>query len=215
MPIAMSYNLRVKHCKEGVMTDNIRSTEDIIKEKIARLGDITPEDRWRWRYMPEGERLAVRYLATEDLDLGEEIEKYPPEGRSYLIKGVEGVLLKNIELPRSEASQARSKKAMAGLRVLKQDKRATDRILSQIHTLFDHYCGPGARQRKQAYEAFRENFRRQLDQALGQLGSSVAIGAHLESLPQFQEEWRRREIQLDAEYERMLDEYRRELREID
>lgn len=197
------------------MDNEIRSSEDIVREKVASLGDITPEDRLRWKHIPEGEKLAVRYLAEPSgVDLAMEISQYDPAGQKWLIKGIESVLLKNIELPRNDTIRARSERAMAGLGILKQDKHATDRVLGKIRNLFDHYSGPGARQRQQAYEAFKAGFRKQLQQALNQMGVSASIGANVESLPQFREEWRRQEIRLEEEYQRMLDEYRKELSEV-
>ena len=40
----------------------IKSTREIALEKIASLGEATQEEQLRWKYIPEGEKLAVKYL---------------------------------------------------------------------------------------------------------------------------------------------------------
>ena len=43
------------------MTD-IKSAHEIAMEKVAKLGEATEEERLRWKYVPEGEKLAASYL---------------------------------------------------------------------------------------------------------------------------------------------------------
>ncbi len=47
-----------------------------------------------------------------------------------------------------------------------------------------------------------------------QLGSVTGFKVDVEKQPQFQEEWRRVQAQLDAQYIKLLDEYKQELRAI-
>jgi len=42
--------------------DEIKSAREIATEKVDKLGEVTDEERLRWKYTPEGEKLAARYL---------------------------------------------------------------------------------------------------------------------------------------------------------
>ena len=40
----------------------IKSALEIAMEKIEKLGEPTEEERLKWKYVPQGEELAARYL---------------------------------------------------------------------------------------------------------------------------------------------------------
>jgi len=87
-----------------------------------------------------------------------------------------------------------------------------ENIFSQMRRIFDHYSGQGEQQRRQAYEAFRAEFEMQFRQALQQqTGMAGNLPIDVTRQPQFQAEWRRRELQLDAQYLRLLDELKQAL----
>ncbi len=101
---------------------------------------------------------------------------------------------------------------MEGIKLLKTDKALAENVYSKMRRIFNHYEQDGEEQRKQAYEALKEDFQAKLQQALQQqLGFSAAIKVNVETQPQFQEEWRRTLAQLDSQYYRLLDEYKQEL----
>jgi hypothetical protein len=72
--------------------------------------------------------------------------------------------------------------------------------------------------KKQAYEQVKIQFAAKLQQALQkQMGSNARVNMNninIESQPQFQEEWRRVVMQLEDQYTEHLNEYRRNLIEI-
>ena len=41
---------------------DIKSAREIAMEKVEKLEEATDEERLRWKYIPEGERLGARYL---------------------------------------------------------------------------------------------------------------------------------------------------------
>ena len=101
---------------------------------------------------------------------------------------------------------------MDGLKTLKTDKVAVENVYSKIRHIFSHYTEQGEQQRKQAYERLKIEFEAKVQQAVQQqLGSPVRIKVDIEKQPQFQEEWRRVQIQLDSQYLKLLDEYKQEL----
>ena len=104
---------------------------------------------------------------------------------------------------------------MDGLKNLKSDKVAVENVYSQIRRIFNHYVEQGEQQRKQAYESLRAEFEAKVQQAVQQqLGSLMRIRIDVEKQPQFQEEWRKIQTQLDSQYLKLLDEYKQELRAI-
>ena len=77
---------------------DIKSAAEIAIEKVEKLGEATEEERLRWKYVPEGEKLATRYL-KQDCNLVVELSKYEEKVRRYIIEGSGGILVRNINLP--------------------------------------------------------------------------------------------------------------------
>ena len=189
----------------------IKSAREIALEKLEQLGEATDEERLKWKYVPEGERLAARYI-REDCNLVVELGKYDNNIRKYIMEGASQVLIRNISLPDSNLAKRNNRRAMDGLKIVKSEQVGLANVYSKIRRIFDHYSGEGEQQRKQAYESLKAEFEAQVRQALEQqLGSFVGIKIDVEKQPQFQTEWRRRQIQLDAQYLKLLDEYKQEL----
>ena len=65
---------------------DIKSAFEIAMEKIEKLGGATDEERLSWKYVPEGERLAARYL-KQDCNLVAEMGKYGEGARRYIVQG--------------------------------------------------------------------------------------------------------------------------------
>lgn len=189
----------------------IKSAREIALEKVAGLGEATEEERLRWKYVPEGSRLAARYIA-EDCNLVLELGKYDEKIKEYIIEGLSDILIRNISLPDSDLVKKRNRRAMDGLKAAKKDQVGLENVYSKIRRIFDHYQDMGEQQRNQAYLSLKTEFEAQVRQALQQqLGSPGGIQIDVENQPQFQAEWRRRLIQLDSEYLKLLDELRQEL----
>jgi hypothetical protein len=196
------------------MDDEIKSAREIAREKIDGLGEVTEEERLRWKYVPEGEMLANKYI-NKAIDLTEELKRYEEKAKIYLKEGAESVLLASIGLPQNEQSEERNKRAMDGLKDIKSDKAAVDDALSNIRNIFDHYTGRGQQQREQAYESLKAEYKIKLQQAVEQqLGSVAGLEINVENLSQFQEEWRQTSAQMDMQYINLLDEYKKEIKAI-
>ncbi|MDD4873832.1 MAG: hypothetical protein PHE15_02505 [Dehalococcoidales bacterium] len=194
---------------------DIKSAHEIAMEKIARLGDATEEEQLKWKYIPEGEKLATSCL-NDNSDIKSKINNYDKKIRSYILKGAETVFLANIGIPKNENIKNNNKKAMDNLLFIKNDKSAVKEIYEKIDFLFKHYDEQGKQQREQSYELLKSDYQNKLEKAIDQkLGSSSNININVESLPQFQEEWRKVISKLDAQYSNYLDEYKQELKNID
>jgi hypothetical protein len=193
------------------MADEIKSASEIAREKIEKLGQPTEEERLRWKYTPEGERFAAKYLA-DNVNLATELAKFEEKARPFVVAGAQEILLRNLGLPRNDSAKRNSKKAMDGLRALKNDKVRIENVYSRMRRIFDHYAGQGEMQRKQAYESLKLDFEAKVQQALKQqIGAAAGLKIDIESQPQFREEWRKLLGQLDSQYERLLRELKQEL----
>ena len=190
---------------------DIKSALEIAMEKIEKLGEATDEERLKWRYVPEGERLAVRYL-KQDCNLVVELSQYEEEVKRYIIKGAGDILIRNINLPKDDLAKRNNKRTMDGLKNLKNDKVATENVYSKMRRIFNHYTEQGEQQRRQAYESLKAEFEAKVQQAVQQqLGSLMRFRIDVEKQPQFQEEWRKIQTQLDSQYLKLLAEYKQEL----
>lgn len=190
----------------------IKSALEIAMEKIEKLGSVSEEERLKWKYVPEGKKLAARYIKG-DGNLNVELKKYEENAKKYVIGGASEILVKNIDLPGDDLIKKNNKRAMEGLKSLKSDKIAVENVFSKIRRIFDHYAGEGEQQRRQAYESLKSEFGAKIQQAMQQqLGTSADMAnMDIERQPQFQEEWRHLQTKLDLQYIKLLDEYKQEL----
>ncbi len=190
---------------------DIKSAVEIAMEKIERLGKATDEERLKWKYIPEGEKLAVRYF-KQDCNLVVELDQYEETARRYVVEGAGDILVRNISFPKDDLAKRNNRRVMDGLKNLKSDKVAVENVYSKIRRIFNHYIEQGEQQGKQAYESLKAEFEAKVQQAVQQqLGSLMRVRIDVEKQPQFQEEWRKVQTQLDSQYLKLLDEYKQEL----
>jgi hypothetical protein len=190
----------------------IKSAAEIAMEKLARIGEPTEEERLKWKYEPQGERLAARYL-KEDINIANEVKSFDEKARKFVTAGINDILVRNILLPRKENDRRTNKKAMEGLKQLKNDKVAVENVFSKMRHVLDHYVQEGAKQKKQAYDSLKSEFEAKIQQALRQQTGvqNTRINIDVEKQPQFLEEWQRLQARLEAQYLTLLDEYKQEL----
>ncbi len=190
---------------------DMKSAREIAMEKVEKLEGATEEERLRWKYVPEGEKLAARYL-KEKCNLLAELTNYEEKASQYVIHGASEILIRNINLPRGDSARKNNKRVMDGLKILKRDKASVENVYSKMRRIFEHYQEQGEQQRKQAYQTLKTEFEARVRQAMQQqLGTLAGVKIDVERQPQFQEEWRRVLGQLDSQYYQHLDEYKREL----
>lgn len=193
---------------------DIKSAFEIAMEKVNKMSEPTEEERLQWKYNPEGEKLAGRYL-KEKVNLLAELNNYDKNAKKYIIRGASGVLARNISLPKNDFTRQNNKKVMDGLKLLKTDKAAVENIFSKLRYIFTHYAEQGEEQKKRAYAALKEELGEKMRQALQQqLGTTSGAKIDVEKQPQFQQEWRKIQTQIDNQYISHLNEYIKELVEI-
>jgi len=195
--------------------DEIKSALEIAMEKVKKLSEATEEERLKWKHVPEGERLAVRYL-KENCNLVVELSKYQENVGKYIMEGAAEVLIRNLSLPKNDVVKKNNKRVMDGLKILKSGKVNVENVYSKIRYLFNHYTEQGEQQRKQAYESLKTELEAKIQQEVQQqLGSLMAVKIDVEKQPQFHQEWQKIQTQLDSQYLTHLNEYKRELSDIE
>mgnify|MGYP001121989709 CR=1 FL=1 len=192
---------------------DIKSAYDRAMERIQGIGEPTKEEVLEWKFVPEGQKLAAQHM-KEDIGLSAELAKFKDEERTYVIKGAQDILLRNITLPAHETAKKNSRKAMDALKLIKKDKSGLENIYSKMRRVFDHFSQEGDQQRKQAYDMLKQDFQIRIQQALQQQGLPPTTKVNVEAQPQFQEEWRRTQAHLDSQYTNLLDEYKAEIERI-
>ncbi|MCX6009118.1 MAG: hypothetical protein NTW48_03635 [Chloroflexi bacterium] len=188
----------------------MKSAWEKAMEKVEKLGKLTEDEIKRFECVPVGNKLASRYLQEADFNLDAELTKYKGTGlRKYISQGAQEIFLHNIILPQSERDRQVTKRAMSGLRVAKENKNQLETILDRITNLLNYY----GQARQQTYLQFKKGFEAKLqetNQAMQQqMGAKVRIEP--EQHPQFLEEWRRINSQLDAQYEKVLEEHKQQI----
>jgi len=191
--------------------DEIKSAAEIAREKLEKIGEPTEEERLRWKFVPEGERLAAGYLKG-DLNLTAELSRYEEKAKQYVLQGAADVLVRNIVMPKDAPAEKTNRRAMEGLKSLKKDKTRVENVYSNLRRVFSHYSEQGKQQKQQAYEQLKAEFQAKVQMALQQqMGTAAGFKIDVENQPQFREEWRKLEARLDSQYLKLLSEYKQEL----
>ena len=192
----------------------MKSSWQIAMEKAEKLGKVSPEEINSIKYVPEGNRIASQYLQDEKSDLMAETAKLPSgDAAKYVKIGIDEILLRNISLPHNEEDMRRSNRAMAGLRLIKENKKQLESVLGLINNLVNQY----QLALKQTYEEFKKKAETTIQQASRgvrpQRGDQMPLEQRLQL--QIQEEWRQIHSELDAQYDKALDEHKQKIKEID
>lgn len=191
-------------------TENIKSAFEKAKEKIDKLPTPTKEERLAWKGVPEGNRLAAKFLRGEG-NLATALQKSDPDVRPYVLKGMMEVLVANIQLPKNEAARSTLNKALDGVRVLFPKKANVQDIAGKIQYVCEQHRTFGNQQRQQIYEQFKQQFQAQIQEALRRQGVNREVPANFESTPEFQQQWMRVKGQMDQQYEEHIEGFRQQL----
>ncbi len=162
--------------------------------------------------LSEGEKLAAAFLKDENFDLLGELSKFDASSQRIIIKGAENTFLKNIVLPQTLGMQKGCERALEGIKLLKRDKVSIENLVEEIKNLFLYYQEAV----KQAHAKLRKEFEIQITRALQeQLGTPVKVKAtDIEQNPEFREKWHQVLRNINAEYEKILDQHKKEITNI-
>jgi hypothetical protein len=191
----------------------MKSAWQIAMEKADKLGKVSPDELNSIKYVPEGNRIASLFILDEKSDLLSELAKFPPgDPARFIKKGIDEILVRNITLPRNDEDTRKTNRAMAGLRLIKENKKQLESVLGLVNTLVNQYQVA----LQQTYAEFKKKAEVTIQQASRtmrpQRGDQVPPEQKLQL--QLQEEWRMVHSELDAQYDRALEEHRRKILEL-
>jgi len=191
----------------------MKSAWEKAKEKVDKLGKLTEEEIKQLKCIPVGNKLAAKYLQDTNYNLDAELTKYKGTGlRKYIAQGAQEIFMHNIILPQNERDKQITKRAMAGLRIVKENKNQLATILDRVTNLLNYY----EQALQQTYTQFKKGFEARLQESSQTLqkqsGSTVPIEAQLQA--QFQAEWLNVSSQLNAQYEKALEEHKQHIQKI-
>ena len=193
--------------------DEMKSAWEKAIERVEKLGKLSEEEIKQLEHVPAGNKLAAMYLQDKDYSLDAELSKYKGLGvRKYIIQGAQEILLRNIILPQNERDKQITRRAITGLKLLKENKNQLEAVLDRITNLLNYY----EQARHQTYVQFKKGFEAKLQEASQSMQQQLGNRARTEpeQHPQFLEEWRRVSSQLDAQYEKVLEEHRQQILKI-
>ncbi len=191
----------------------MKSSWQIAMEKAEKLGKVSPEEINSIKYVPEGNRIASQYLQDDKADLLAELGKFASgDAAVHVKKGINEILLRNITLPHNEEDMRRTNRAMAGLRLIKENKKQLETVLGLINNLLNQY----QLALKQTYEEFKKKAEMTIQQASRSprqpRGEQMPLEQRLQI--QIQEEWRQIHSELDAQYGKALEEHKQKIKDI-
>ncbi len=192
----------------------MKSAWQIAMEKAEKLGKASPDELNSIKYLPEGNKIASQYLQDEKSDLAAELAKFADaEALKFVKKGADEIFLRNITLPHTEEDMRRTNRSMAGLRIVKENKKGLEPVFNLINNLLNQYQVA----LQQTYGEFKKKAEMALQQA--QQGMRMQRGGDQMTMEQklqlqIQEEWRQVHSELDAQYEKALEEHKQKIREL-
>ena len=183
----------------------IKSALELALEKAERYGKASPQEMQEVKWQEQARSLAGEFL-REKIELEPELKKMPAEAQPALSKYVKEILLRNINLPREGSSDNAGKRAQIGIIQVARDKKAAQRVLQEINQVFASY----EQVRQNALQQLKAQFNAQLDSYRKSMEAQMQrpLNVDVENTPQFQEQWRAFETQLDQQFEPLLDKHK-------
>jgi hypothetical protein len=181
----------------------IKSTLEKVLERAAAMGRASQEEIQADEQVKEGMRMAADYLQGKEMDLSQVMDA--TEAAGLVKKGLVQVFLRNIALPRYDDLQ-RAERAMQGLLELARGSGDLVSVFRDMKGILDHYQQHLKEIRQQVEEAFRQQMEQALSQQTGQKGLGLKVDPALH--PKFQEEWSRVKSDLDAQYNKVLQQHK-------
>jgi hypothetical protein len=191
----------------------IKSAWEKALEKAEQLGKPTEDELKKLEHVPTGNALAAKYLNDENSDFESQLIKYKGSGiRQYIIQGAMEVFLRNITLPHDEREKYLSNRAMSGIKIIKDNNKQLDSVFEHIKNIMNYY----EQARQHTFSQFKKDFEAKIKDAGSMMQQMPGNAANLEAQIQqrFQEEWRRVSSELDAQYEKALEEQKQQLLKI-
>jgi hypothetical protein len=180
---------------------DIKSALELALEKAEQYGRASREEMELARHQDQGRRLAVQFLKREG-DLAADLKGLPPQTQAAVRLAIKEVLLRNLGLPREAAADPRQDLAMEGLLLVADNPKAMAQLqteMEQVLQQFLHFRSNALQQLKARFAAGVGQMQKAMEAQYRQ-----PVNLDVERLPQFQEEWRRFQGQLQDPFEPVI-----------
>jgi hypothetical protein len=188
---------------------DIKSALELALEKAEQYGRASKEEMELAQYQEQGSRLAVQFLKGEG-DLAADLKTLPPQTQPAARLAVKAVFLRNLGLPRETAADPRQDRAMEGLLLAAEDRKAMAQLqteLEQVLQQFIHFRANALQQLKARFAAGVGQMQQAMEAKYRQ-----PMNVDVERLPQFQEEWLRFKGQLQQQFEPVMENLKERMR---
>ncbi len=181
----------------------IKSTMELVMEKLARLGTDTGNELDSEEKIKDGMRLGARFLEGEIQGLDQALNDCPAEDRTLVQKGITRTMLRNIMLPREDDQQRDCERAMHGLLEMTQGTTQMIDICTDMKHTLDRFLAHKDQYRTQLEQAFLSQLGQMEDSISDQTGMAVKLDPSQH--PQFQQEWDKVMTSLNEQYGNALE----------
>jgi hypothetical protein len=180
----------------------IKSALELALEKAEQYGRASKEEMELARHQDQGRQLAVQFLKGEG-DLAADLNSLPPAIQPAARSAIKEVLLRNLGLPRDHEVDPRQDKAMEGLLLVADNRKTMAQLqteLEQVLQQFLHFRSNALQQLKARFAAGVGQMQKAMEAQYRQ-----PMNLDVERLPQFQEEWRRFQGQLQDQFDPVVE----------
>ncbi|MGO8762782.1 MAG: hypothetical protein ACLP2P_11990 [Desulfobaccales bacterium] len=188
---------------------DIKSALELALEKAEQYGRASKEEMELAQYQDQGRRLAVDFLKGEG-DLEADLKTLPPQTQPAARLAIKEVFLRNLGLPRENAADPRQDRAMEGLLLAADNRKAMAQLqteLEQVLQQFLHFRANALQQLKARFAAGVGQMQQAMEAKYRQ-----PVNVDVERLPQFQEEWLRFKGQLQQQFEPVMENLKERMR---
>jgi hypothetical protein len=187
----------------------IKSALELALEKAEKYGRASQEEMDLAQYRDQGRRLAVQYLKGEG-DLEADLKSLPPPAQAAARLASKEVFLRNLGLPRGNTVDPRQDRAMEGLLLVADRPKAMAQLQAEMEQILQTFL----QVRNNALQQLKSRFAAGVGQVQKAIEAQYRqkVNLEVEHLPQFQEEWRRFQGQIQEQITPMLENLKERMR---
>ena len=116
----------------------IKSALELALEKAEHYGRASKEEMELAQFQEQGRRLAVQFLKGEG-DLEADLKSLPPQTQPAARLAIKEVFLRNLGLPREAAADPRQDRAMEGLLLAADNRKAMAQLQTELEQVLQQF----------------------------------------------------------------------------
>ena len=169
----------------------------LAREKLAKIGELTEEEKTKLKYSQQLTSLLAEYFTNElkPDDLWKELKRHKDEGRGFMLKDAQFKILESMRLSSSDVDIDRLNRGLLAAESLKDggDYAGLEHELKSINELRRQY----REERDKAYDRMKVEVERQVRLAAQQLagqatskGAAIDVQSSVEATTKASPEWK-------------------------